>query len=35
MKEKTVTLSKDYYFTSARNYAALEYELEIVLLDLF
>ncbi|HRM46576.1 MAG TPA: transposase, partial [Flavobacterium sp.] len=26
---------EDYYFSSARNYAALENELEVVLLDLF
>ena len=35
VKDKTVTLPEDYYFSSARNYAGLENELEIVLLDLF
>ncbi|HRL71833.1 MAG TPA: transposase, partial [Flavobacterium sp.] len=30
-----VTILEDYYFSSARNYAALENELEVVLLDLF
>ncbi|CAM2872481.1 hypothetical protein SAMN05444355_101182 [Flavobacterium frigoris] len=35
VKDKIVTLPEDYYFSSARNYAGLEYELEIVLLDLF
>ena len=33
--EKIVTMPEDYYFSSARNYAALENELEVVLLDLF
>ena len=35
VKDKIVTLPEDYYFSSARNYAGLENELEIVLLDLF
>ena len=35
VKEKTVSLPEDYYFSSARNYAALDNELDIVLLDLF
>ena len=35
VKEKIVTLPEDYYFSSARNYAALDYELEVILLDLF
>ena len=34
VKEKIVTLPEDYYFSSARNYACLENELEIVRLDL-
>ena len=29
------TTTVDYYFSSARNYAALENELEVTLLDLF
>lgn len=33
--DKIVTLPEDYYFSSARNYADLENEMEIVLLDLF
>ncbi|NEW80509.1 MAG: transposase [Gelidibacter sp.] len=33
--EKIVTLPEDYYFSSARNYADLENELEVILLDLF
>lgn len=33
--EKIVTLPEDYYFSSARNYAGLENELEVILLDLF
>ena len=35
VKDKIVTLPEDYYFSSARNYAGLENELEIVFLDLF
>ena len=35
VKDKIVMLPEDYYFSSARNYAGLENELEIVLLDLF
>ncbi len=35
VKEKIVTLPEDYYFSSARNYASLENELEIILLELF
>ena len=32
--QKIVTLPEDYYFSSARNYARLDNDLEIVLLDL-
>jgi REP element-mobilizing transposase RayT len=35
VKEKIVTLPEDYYFSSARNYAGLDYELEVILLYLF
>jgi REP element-mobilizing transposase RayT len=35
VKDKIVALPEDYYFSSARNYASLENELEVVLLDLF
>ncbi|MBG6062796.1 hypothetical protein IWX83_002597 [Flavobacterium sp. CG_9.1] len=28
-------IPEDYYFSSARNYAVVENELEVVLLDLF
>ena len=35
VKEKIVTLPEDYYFSSARNYAELDYELDLILLDLF
>ena len=35
VKDKTVTLPEDYYFSSARNYAGLENELDIIILDLF
>ncbi len=31
VKDKTVSLPEDYYFSSARNYAGLE----VILLDLF
>jgi hypothetical protein len=34
VKNKTVTLPEAYYFSSARNYAGLEKELEVILLDL-
>ena len=35
VKDKIVTLSEDYYFSSVGNYAGLNNELEVVLLDLF
>ena len=35
IKDKIVTQPEDYYFSSARNYAGLDNDLEIVLLDLF
>lgn len=35
VKDKIVTTPEEYYFSSARNYAALENELEVILLDLF
>ena len=35
VKDKIVTLPEDYYFSSARNYAGLENELDIVVIDLF
>lgn len=35
VKDKIVALPEDYYFCSARNYADLENDLDIVLLDLF
>ncbi|TVZ26983.1 REP element-mobilizing transposase RayT [Gillisia sp. Hel_I_86] len=35
VKAKIVALPEDYYFSSARNYADLENDLEVVLLDLF
>ncbi len=35
VKEKIVTLPEDYFFSSARNYASLDHDLEVVLLDLF
>ena len=35
VKDKIVTLPEDYYFSSARNYAGLENDLEVILLDLF
>ena len=34
-KDKIVALPEDYYYSSARNYAGLDNELEVVLLDLF
>lgn len=33
--DKIVTLLEDYYFSSARNYAGLDNELEVIFLDLF
>jgi REP element-mobilizing transposase RayT len=33
--EKIVALPEDYYFSSARNYAGLDNDLEVFLLDLF
>ena len=35
VKDKTVTLPEDYYFSSARNYASLDNDLEVVRLQLF
>ncbi|WP_369410642.1 hypothetical protein [Flavobacterium taihuense] len=35
VKDKVVTLPEDYYFSSSSNYAGLDYELEVILLDLF
>ncbi len=35
VKDKIVTQPEDYYFSSARNYAQLSNDLEVVLLDLF
>jgi REP element-mobilizing transposase RayT len=35
VKEKIVALPEDYYFSSARNYAGLENELEVVLVYQF
>jgi REP element-mobilizing transposase RayT len=35
VKDKIVSLPEDYYFSSARNYAGLENDLDIVLLELF
>ncbi|GAA4776636.1 MULTISPECIES: REP-associated tyrosine transposase [Flavobacterium] len=35
VKDKIVSLPEDYYFSSARNYAGLENDLELILLDLF
>ncbi len=35
VKDKIVSSPEDYYFSSARNYADLESELEVILLDLF
>jgi REP element-mobilizing transposase RayT len=35
VKEKIVTLPEDYYFSSARNYASLDNDLEVIILDLF
>ena len=35
VEQKIVTLPEDYYFSSARNYARLENELDVIVLDLF
>jgi REP element-mobilizing transposase RayT len=35
VKEKIVTLPEDYYFSSARNYASLDNDLEVIILNLF
>ena len=35
VKDKIVVLPEDYYFSSARNYAGLENDLNIIRLDLF
>jgi REP element-mobilizing transposase RayT len=35
VKDKIVDLPEDYYFSSARNYAGLDNDLEVILLDLF
>ncbi len=35
VKDKIVSAPEDYVFSSARNYADLDYELEVVLLDMF
>ena len=35
VKDKIVTLPEDYYFSSARNYADLDNELDVVLFALF
>lgn len=35
VKDKIVALPEDYYFSSARNYADLENDMNVVLLDLF
>ena len=35
VKYKIATLAEDYYFNSARNYAGLENDLDVVLLRLF
>ncbi len=35
VKDKIVALPEDYYFSSARNYAGLDNDLEIIMLDLF
>jgi hypothetical protein len=32
---KIVSVLEDYYFSSARNYAGLDNDLEVLLLDLF
>ena len=35
VKDKIVVSPKDYYFSSARNYARLNNDLDVILLDLF
>lgn len=35
VKDKIVTEPEEYYFSSARNYAGLENELEVIMVDLF
>ena len=35
VKDKIVSLPEDYYFSSARNYAGLDNDLEVILLNLF
>lgn len=35
VKDKIVALPEDYYFSSARNYAGLDNDLEVILLDFF
>lgn len=35
VKDHIVALPKYYYFSSARNYAGLDNDLEIIMLDLF
>lgn len=35
VKDKIVTEPEEYYFSSARNYAGLENELDVIMLDLF
>jgi REP element-mobilizing transposase RayT len=35
VKDKIVALPEDYLYSSARNYADLENELDVILLDLF
>ena len=34
-KDKIVSLPEDYYFSSARNYAGLDNDLEVLLLYFF
>lgn len=35
VKDQIVALPKYYYFSSARNYAGLDNDLEIIMFDLF
>lgn len=35
VKDKIVSLPEDYYFSSARNYAGLENDLKVIILNLF
>ncbi|AEW86656.1 hypothetical protein V8245_04090 [Flavobacterium columnare] len=35
VKDQIVVMPEDYYFSSARNYAGLENDLEVILLSLF